>query len=494
MTEPPVDVISKPKKLDEEEPRWYHRSPTERLENPAYTYLKEHPEYQKLFFQHEICSRLMTEDGTLTSEGELSVNPAVKAFIDLCNSNPTEIITDPAYEPVFTNLTDQGSTLTDAELLLVFYNLRRFPRRPRPNDKAYRQIWQPLDDICYARSFERGWTLEYMFNLADLMFTAGISMHSGFHWYLLKKLYRRVDHLSKEEFIRMMFCFGGVRSLPDNLSIYNIEYNLPKFIDELTPEEIAVVSVGFFRTKTYIRNQDVVAKMLETVGSNASQVPSQSISAVAKAVTLVYRGTYREGVVESFLTAFISEIQRIDVHACASLIYLSTRARVKVPGLLEQVVKKLEGSGSADLLGSICSKEVEYLCGGLTMFNMDCPNLYDEIMNEIRRRLKNMTPNLFSHTHGKHLVTVLHCLCQRGIYPVDLISFALSEEFLGRTFGKPIQILFKWSIYCMGNSLDYITNCFYGIQKLRAFYVYLHSGSVDAGRFNGSRYRGLQWT
>lgn len=418
------------KRVVVDEPRWFHPSPTEKQENPAYTYLKNHPEYQTMFFQHEVYSRLMTEDGKLTPEGEESVNPAVKAFIDLCNEDPDDYITDQKYESVLTELISQCSTLTDVELLLVFYTLQRFPKRPRAKDKDYKKIWQPLDDLCLFRLSERVWNLEYMFNVADLMYSAGLHTESRFHWELVKRLYRRVDHLSKEEFIRMMFCFGGVKTLPDSLSIYNVEYNLPKFVDELTPEEVAVVSIAFLRTRTKVNNKEVLRKMLKTVGDEAVRIPSPNISAVAKAITLS-RIQSLEDDVYSFLDAFVSEIPRIDIHACASLVLLGMKARVEHEPLLRGIVKKLQGN-----VNIMRSRDLEYICEGLTFFGINCNELYNEITEDLQTRLMNMGLPSFCSAHGRNFINILHHLSQQNVYPQDLIAVALSDDFLNRTFGN----------------------------------------------------------
>lgn len=420
-------------KVKVEEPRWFHPSPSEKLENPAYTYLRSHPEYQTMFFQHEVYSRLMTEEGRLTPEGEDTVNPAVIAFVELCNEDPDEYITDIKYESVFSDLISQTSNLTDIELLLVFYTLQRFPKRPRAKDKDYRKIWQPLDDLCLQRLAERSWSLEFMFNVADLMYSAGLSTESKFHWELVKRLYRRVDHLSKEEFIRMMFCFGGVKSLPDTLSIYNVEYNLPKFIDELTPEEVAVVSVGFLRTKTRVNNKEVLKKMLKIVASDAERIPSPSVSAVAKASTLSAVTALVEDVY-NFLDAFVAEVQRIDIHACASLVLLGMKGRVNHEQLLREIVKKLEGN-----VNIMRSRDLEYICDGLTTFNVECHGLYKEIVEDFQTRIMNTPMQSFCITHGRSFINILHYLSQQNIYPLDLIAFALSDDFLDRTFGKLIR-------------------------------------------------------
>ncbi|CAL8078630.1 unnamed protein product [Orchesella dallaii] len=425
----PLDGI-KSKRPSDEEPRWYHPSPTERLENPAYTYLKNHPEYQRLFFQHEVYSRLMTEDGQLTSEGEKQVNPAVKSFIDLCNTQPDELITDSKYEPIFAELISQSSLLTDVELLLIYFNLRRFPKRPRAKDKEYKKIWQPLDDLCMLRIQQQAWNLEYMFNLADLIYSVGLATESKFHWELVKKLYRRVDNLSKEEFIRMMFCFGGVKSLPDTLSIYNIEYNLPKFIDELTSEEVAVISVGFLRTKTHVNDKKMISKMLQIVVEDAQRIPSQSVSAVAKAVTISKTQTIEEDVY-GFFEAFVPEIQRLDIHACASLVLLGLRTRVKHELLLNEILKKLQGR--VDMMRN---KDLEYICDGLASLNVDCDQLFLEISEEFQKRSLSMSLKIFSAAHGKSFISILVNLSMRNIYPQDLISLALSDDFLGNTFGR----------------------------------------------------------
>ncbi|ODN00345.1 FAST kinase domain-containing protein 5 [Orchesella cincta] len=437
----PLDDLNKLKKLREEEPRWYHPSPTERMENPAYTYLKNHPEYQRLFFQHEIYSKLMTEDGRLTSEGEQQVNPAVKAFIDLCNSQPDELITDSKYEPIFADLISQTSQLTDVELLLVYFNFRRFSKRPKGKDKDYKKIWQPLDDLCLLRIQQQAWNLEFMFNLADLIYSVGLSTESKFHWELVKKLYRRVDNLSKEEFIRMMFCFGGVKSLPDTLSIYNIEYNLPKFIDELTSEEVAVISVGLLRTKTCVQNKDVLRKMLQIVTQDAQRIPSPSVSAVCKAIIISKTITIEEDIYE-FLEAFVPEISRLDIHACASLMLMGLNTRVKHEILCTEMLNKL--GGKVDM---IRSKDLEYICNTLASFNIECDEFFGEIVEDLRKRTVSMSTKVFSSVHGRSFINILVNLCMRNIYPQDLISLALSDDFLGYTFGRSMYTYTQEVLY-----------------------------------------------
>ncbi|ODM92540.1 FAST kinase domain-containing protein 5 [Orchesella cincta] len=446
----PLDHLHIANYQDDNVSQWYPPfSSTERGENPAYTYLKNHADYRNLFFQQEKYSSLMKIDGSLTDEGEKQVNPALRSFIDLCNTQPEEFITDPKYEPIVRELITQSAQLNDEEILLFFFNLRRFSKRPKKNDKNYKAIWQPFDNLCLLRVQQKEWNsnLEYMFSLADLLYRVGLSSESKFHWDLFKRLYRKVDHLSKELLIRMMFCLGTVKTLPDTMSIYNIEYNLPKFIDKLSSAEVAVICMGYLRTKTSVHNKDVLRKILQIAAHDAKNVPSASVHAICKTIIISKSQTSSvEEDIYSFLDAFAPQIARLDMQACSSLMLMGLQTRVKHEGLCNEIMKKLEGK-----VEWVRSKDLEHICNTLASFGIECGQFFGEVVEDLRRKIGIMSTKEFSSVYGKSFVQILVNLFMRNIYPVDLISFGLSEDFLRSAFGS--------SMYTYTQEVAYLDIC-----------------------------------
>ncbi|ODM89053.1 FAST kinase domain-containing protein 5 [Orchesella cincta] len=344
----PLDHLHIANYQDDNVSQWYppFRS-TERGEHPAYTYLKNHPDYKTLFFQHEKYSSLINIDGSLTDEGEKQVNPALKSFINLCNTQPDEYITDPKYEPIIRELITQSAELTDDELLLVFLNLRRFSKRPKKNDKNYKAIWQPFDNHCLLRVQQKEWNsnLEYMFSLADLLYRS--------------------------------------RRFQIPMSIYNIEYNLPKFIDKLSSAEVAVICMGYLRTKTSVHNKDVLRKILQIAAQDAKSVPSPSVHAICKTIIISKSQTSSvEDDIYGFLDAFTPQIARLDMQARSSLMLMGLQTRVKTRGLCNEIMKKLEGKGEW-----VRSKDLEHICNTLASFGIECDQFFGEVVEDLRRKI-----------------------------------------------------------------------------------------------------------
>lgn len=64
--------------------------------------------------------------------------------------------------------------------------------------------------------------------------------------------------------------------------MYNFEYKMENFIKEITLEEIGVALLGFFKTHTSLKNENLVKYIIDRTIDEIGRVPEITLASILK--------------------------------------------------------------------------------------------------------------------------------------------------------------------------------------------------------------------
>lgn len=415
--------------------------------------LRSLPAYQNLLYQSgdkvegdvaTMWAQVPKQDPA-TSNGLSTIHPptttwrsSVNAFIDaaFASQDAKLTVTHPKNEEVVASVLRDIKLLSDEELCQVLYHIPFFAPCPTLKDESYTRIWKALDQECKTR--KPMWSQDFCFVIADLWYRLNLARMSEFHWMLMKRLFRKCDKLSKEHYIRFLFCLNLNRDAPENVHVYDLEYKLLKIVDQLIAEEVVVIAVAFFKTQIHIRDQELLAKLLQIAMKSSETLDSVSVAAIAKLVRYCSNVKMNRQVILDFQEKFIPELPRLSITACTHLALVGTNSLNPHMSLIQKVVDRITNNIEEARL-----KELERISLAMTMFNADC----DHLCKLVGEQLQKPERADEIRKYGRCLPAILHYLSIRNIFIPDLISTCLSKTFRDTYYGTEFNTITESSKY-----------------------------------------------
>lgn len=382
--------------------------------NAAHSYLKSKPEYKETFYDPTPLASLETWR---------EFKPILTEFRDYSQTRQGGTDVEPE---TLKSITTQQSTFRDEELKALLYltGTMTFPKK-RGTFPNYERLWKSLDAECMSRTLN--WNYSEVFVVGDLWFLNRLYHSTDFHWYLIKKMFRKCDKLNKVEFMRFLFCLNLIRQIPKAINTYELEHCLNQHVQSLTASEVCIAAMAMFKTQTPVRDFELFTKLFEMGMSEASTLDPIFIAALCKLGRLSGKGK-TAAILYSFQEALVPEIERLSITSAMHLAIIGTRTQVFHEELLAKVLRKMEKE-----IERMRVKDMERLLLVFTTFDIDCEEFCRNVVEELRspKRVKEL------EEHGKVLPSILFYVSMKQVYPYDLINTALSTEFLSRHFGQP---------------------------------------------------------
>ncbi|XP_039517476.1 FAST kinase domain-containing protein 5, mitochondrial [Pimephales promelas] len=238
---------------------------------------------------------------------------------------------------------------------------------------------------------------------------------------LFDKVSQNFNQLGLPELLQLMYVIGEGRRCPDAL-VQPIESLLMRYLNQLKPEELEAVSLALF--KSQISLSERAARRL--VDRALAVVDDLSDFGIANVMKLM-RFSYLDHL--PWLEAMGSEVPRraprMEVQglmhvvlSCSALHYRDHRILLAVAEELPNVVDRGRSKDAAKMLWAF---------GTLGVLPNQSPKLYPCLTAILRER------QLEFQRFPEHLLTGLLGLAFVGLFPEDLLSLALSEEFVNKT-------------------------------------------------------------
>lgn len=343
---------------------------------------------------------------------------------EYCTENNIQI-SNRMFDNFIDYLTDYIKLASDKELESVFFSLAKWPEPESIRTRNFIEVWAALDDECLARL--QTWTFEQQFYFLSLFFMMNTSRVSDFTRKCLLRFASKAKQLTPGQLVQTFFYICLQRKQP--FDMHNLELHLESHFSEFSIDDLAIMSMGFFKSKTPIRNMDLIEKIAEKVMKYPKDIHEMSLAALLKIIRYSMK-IPRSSIIYKLLDTMQHEVPRLSIMCNVHLALAGTSTLTLHEGCLTKIAEHIINNLSTARL-----KDLERLVLTYGTFNfkpMTTECLFEKIMEELR----NPQRELEVLKYGRSYACCIAYLGLLGIYPVELMSNALSSEFLLKTYGK----------------------------------------------------------
>ncbi|XP_030640901.1 FAST kinase domain-containing protein 5, mitochondrial [Chanos chanos] len=303
--------------------------------------------------------------------------------------------------PLFTNM----------QLIEV---LRSFVRLGLPHSHSVLGLYE-TEFSCRTSDMD----LHQLLLVADLWRCLGRSVP-----HYLERLYNCINlHFSQmgpSELVQLIYIMGEGRRCPTPL-VQPLELMLMRHLDKLQAEEVSAVCLGLFKSQTSL-SEGAVRRLVDRAHAVVREMSDFGVANVMK----LLRFSHLDHV--AWLEAMGTEVPRRApdmgvqglMHValgCSALHYRDDRILLAVAERLPDLALHCRSKDAGKLL---------WAYGTLGIRPSQCPELFSCLTNILRQR------ELEFQRYPEHLLTGLLGLAFVGQFPQDLLSFALSPEFVSQ--------------------------------------------------------------
>ncbi|KAK7882510.1 hypothetical protein WMY93_028684 [Mugilogobius chulae] len=261
----------------------------------------------------------------------------------------------------------------------------------------------------------------------------------------LKKFYASlplfVGQIRTPELVQLLYIIGEGRHCPKNL-IQLVEQLLMRHLHELQPEEIGTVCLGLFKSQTLL-SEGAVMRILDRAHIFVKDMSDFGLVNVMKYLRFCH--LYHKEWLKAMGTEVPKRAHRMGVQglmhvalACSALHYCNDKILVGIAERVQLLVPHCRSKDSCKLLWAF---------GTLGFPPVKSPSLYPSLTEGLRQRKAEF------YRYPEHLLTGLLGLAFVSTFPEDLISLALSPEFVNLAL-KSTQLDLKKDLYTLNGAVE----------------------------------------
>ncbi|CAG4964786.1 unnamed protein product [Parnassius apollo] len=344
-------------------------------------------------------------------------------------------ISDKIFDDFIDHLTDNLKVASEEELKSIFYSLLKWPETESIRTRNYIEVWAALDDECIRRSQQ--WSYDEMLTYVTLFYMLNVTRVSDFSYKCLMKLSGKAKNLTPAQLVTTMFFIGVQRKSPKY--VHNLEVCITEHFDKFTIDELAIISMGFFKSKTPIRNMELVANLANKIIDHSSSIHEISLAALLKIIRYSMKIT-TDDTIYKLLDTLQYEVPRLSVMCNVHIALVGTSTLTLHEGCLNAIADMLSTSMSETRI-----KDLERLALTFGTFNFkpQSGDFISKMLHELRKPERESEFNL----HGRSFACCIAYLGLLAVYPKDLIHKVLHPAFLEKTYGK----------HCIGYGREILT-------------------------------------
>ncbi|XP_075972857.1 FAST kinase domain-containing protein 5, mitochondrial [Anticarsia gemmatalis] len=334
-------------------------------------------------------------------------------------------ISNKIFDDYIDHLTDNLKYASDDELKTIFYTLNKFPDPESVRTRNYIEVWVALDDECLKRS--QNWSYDQILSFVALMYMLNVTRISDFSHKALNKLATRAKNLTPGQLVQALFFIGVWRKSP--FDMHNLEIQLKNIFSEFSIDDLAIMSMGFFKSKTPIRDMDLVLSIIDAIIANVKDIHEVSLAALLKLIRYSTRVSLDDRIYR-LLDALQHEVPKLSVMCNVHIALLGTTTMHLHEDCLLKIANTVVNNISKTRIKDLERLVLTYGTFNLVPQTKDC--FFTKVIDELRKPERMEEINY----HGRSYACCLAYLSLLNFYPEDLINKVLSPEFLENAYGK----------------------------------------------------------
>lgn len=273
----PTIALSIPRTVDEVILRYTEN-------NHAYKVMRSLPQYKNILYCSNITFFENIEENEFNAlvsknwrlESSTDILNGFKSACGYCRENKITL-SDYRFDKLVDGLMDKCQDLTDNELTELLGLIREYPPPDTVTSHNFHDIWSALDDMCCQRHNQ--WTRDKLLLIADQWYLLGLFRYTDYMKNFSTRIMKKVKHLTPAELVHTLFLINVTRRTID---MFELECRLEKCIDELSVDELGIVSMSFFKTKTPIKGTFIIGQMIDKLLYETTTVNEITLSAILK--------------------------------------------------------------------------------------------------------------------------------------------------------------------------------------------------------------------
>ncbi|XP_059060054.1 uncharacterized protein LOC131853231 isoform X2 [Achroia grisella] len=351
-------------------------------------------------------------------------------------------ISNKIFDTFVDHFTDNIKFATDKQLVSLFYSACQWPETESIRTRNYIEIWAALDEECLNRMKE--WSLDQLLSFISLFYMLNVTRYSDFSLKSLQKLATKSKQLTTSQLVQTLFFVGILRKPP--FDMHFLEVCFDNTFSDYTIDDIAIISMGFFKSKTPLRSVDLVCKIIDKVIENAADIHEVSLAALLKIIRYSMKVVNHNKIYE-LLDVLQHQVPRLS-HMCnVHIALLGSSTLTLHKSCLTTIAEKTVESMSETRL-----KDLERLVLTYGTFNWK-PEMERCFLQAVVDELRKPERSSEINKHGRSFACTISFLGLLGIYPIDLMNKVLDPDFLKNTYGK-YYVLYGREILTINNSAE----------------------------------------
>ncbi|CAK1551761.1 unnamed protein product [Leptosia nina] len=211
--------------------------------------------------------------------------------------------------------------------------------------------------------------------------------------------------------------------------MHNLELAVEKCFDKFSIDELAIISMGFFKSKVPVRNFNTISRIIDKILENPSAVHEVSLAALLKVIRLSRKIPIDDKIYD-LLEKLQCEVSRLSIMCNVHIALLSCSTLTLHEGCLlkiaEVVLKNITNARIKDF------ERLVLTFGTFNLLPQTPDNFIEKVIDELRKPYREQE----ILTHGRSFACCIAHLGLSGYYPLDLIEKTLNKPFLEQTYGK----------------------------------------------------------
>ncbi|XP_014615468.1 PREDICTED: uncharacterized protein LOC106793218 [Polistes canadensis] len=386
----------------------------------------------------EEAEKILNKDwSTATIMEAISALKTLSHYI--AKKNDLDVDQLPKYKLILNALNENVNNLTFDLLEEILINLLPFTKHLRKT-KEFNNLMTSLDNYC-VKEYTK-WPIDKMFLIADAFYCL-YYINSNFIWKLLRKMNTKLNKLTTKNIIQLMFLVNIKRNSP--LNMYEVESILEKHLDDFTINELGLVAMGFFKSKSKIRDSMLLKTITNRLAHDIKIVDNISLAALLKLIRFSMK--YNEIVNLKLLMSSVTPLlPKLDLQCLAHVVHVYGKAHLYSKPFMDVIITRFYNE-----IKNARLKDIEKLTFALSTFSIDTTNpIYNKIIEELTCRLSDDKKEIFRYPWM--FISIMRYLAVLNIYPLHLIKLALDPSYINlRCKGNIYLIGWEYSIleYCI---------------------------------------------
>ncbi|XP_054728329.1 FAST kinase domain-containing protein 5, mitochondrial [Anastrepha obliqua] len=353
---------------------------------------------------------------------------AFTALTQYCIHTNTRI-SDERFTEFCQHFCDQSHQLSDEQLLATLRQLAQLPEEVSVREPNYMQLWNNLDVEC-CRRIER-WSSDELLLACDAWYALNLARVSEFVWEALRKLGRKIRRMQPEQMVQAMFYCNILRRAV--FEMFEFEVNLARCADTMSLQELGVMSMGFFKTKTPIRNPKLLDHLYTRLMSETQTVDDITLVAILKVLRYSSKLPQVSQMMQ-LMDVLQAQVARISLMSCLHLALFGVELQCCHDGVLELVLQRFNAEIEHARL-----KDMERICLAISVFNYRSPNgVEQELCAKILALLGTKLDDIMKYP--RCFAACVHYLTLCGYYNEEMLTSVLDKRFIDHAYGKNITL------------------------------------------------------